>query len=89
VVIRDNPNLISIAGLGVLGKPDAPITIVEFSDYGDAHCGRFHRETFPRIDEGFVQPGTVRYLVKHFPDLKLRCLYCSAQKKMMMSVFVP
>lgn len=60
---------ISIAGLGALGTPDAPVTIVEFADYENEHCGRFHRETFPRIDKEFVQPGRVRYLVKHFPDL--------------------
>jgi len=60
---------ISIAGLARRGQPDAPVTIVVFADYQNPQCARYYQEIHPRIDEDFVQPGTVRYVFKNFPDL--------------------
>jgi protein-disulfide isomerase len=59
---------ISIAGLAARGQPNAPVTMVAFSDYQSPQCAQFHRETYPRIDEEYVQLGTVRYVFKNFPD---------------------
>ena len=59
---------ISIAGLAARGQPDAPVTIVVFADYQNPQCARYYQEIHPRIDEDFVQPGTVRYVFKNLPD---------------------
>lgn len=55
------------------GSPDAPIKIVEFSDFGCGYCRRFHTEIFPAlqekwIDEGVVQWKYVTYVSGMFPN---------------------
>jgi protein-disulfide isomerase len=48
-----------------LGDEDAPVTVVEFSDYGCAYCRRFTEETFPYLYSEFIQDGRVRWV--HVP----------------------
>jgi thiol-disulfide isomerase/thioredoxin len=48
-----------------LGDEAAPVTVVEFSDYGCSYCRRFAQETFPRLYQEFVEPGRVRWV--HMP----------------------
>ncbi|MCY3610260.1 MAG: thioredoxin domain-containing protein [Gemmatimonadetes bacterium] len=43
------------------GSVDAPIAVVEFSDYGCGYCRRFHTETFPTLMEEYVETGKVRW----------------------------
>lgn len=43
------------------GAEDAPVKVVEFSDYGCGYCRRFHTETFPTLMEEFVDAGVVRW----------------------------
>jgi len=55
------------------GEPDAPIKIVEFSDFGCGYCRRFHTEIFPTlrkdwIDSGKVQWKYVTYVSGMFPN---------------------
>jgi protein-disulfide isomerase len=44
----------------VLGKPKAPVTIVEYADYQCPFCGQFARDTLPAIVDEYVRPGKVR-----------------------------
>src|SRR4051812_36790632 len=44
------PSGIDLVGNGPsLGKPDAPVTIVEFADFQCPFCARFHQFVEPRI----------------------------------------
>ena len=43
------------------GTAGAPIRVMELSDYGCGYCRRFHMETFPALDEEFVQTGIVEW----------------------------
>ncbi len=43
------------------GDPEAPIRIIEFSDFGCVHCQSFHRETYPALHEEFVEEGKVAW----------------------------
>lgn len=43
------------------GAEDAPVDVVEFSDYGCGYCRRFHTEVFPALMEEFVDAGVVRW----------------------------
>ncbi len=48
------------------GAEDAPVTIVEISDYGCTHCRTFYMETEPLLKENYVDSGDVRYVVVPF-----------------------
>ena len=48
------------------GSPDAPITIVEYSDYQCPFCLRHFQETMPQL-QSYIDAGQVRYLFKDFP----------------------
>jgi protein-disulfide isomerase len=50
-----------------LGRPDAPLTIVEFTDYQCPYCRRFHAETWPRLKHDYVDRGKVRFIVRDLP----------------------
>lgn len=47
------------------GSSDAPVVIVEFTDYQCPFCRRYARETLPRLLERYGDP--IRYVVRHFP----------------------
>lgn len=49
----------------VLGPEDAPVTIVEFSDYECPYCQRYHSETFHQIINTYGDQ--VRYVFKDLP----------------------
>jgi protein-disulfide isomerase len=48
-----------------LGNPDAPITIVEFSDFLCGFCGRFANETLPLLMDEFGDQ--IRFVYMDFP----------------------
>ena len=47
-----------------LGKKDAQIIFVEFSDFNCSYCGRFHTETFPLIKKNYIDTGKLRYVYR-------------------------
>ena len=49
----------------ILGPDDAPITIIEFSDYECPYCRKFHVETFNQLIEAY--PDQVRFVYRDFP----------------------
>jgi protein-disulfide isomerase len=53
---------VDIALLGVdNGSKDAPVRVVEFSDYGCGYCRKFHLETYPLLDKDFIGAGKVEW----------------------------
>ncbi len=50
-----------------LGADDAPITLVEFTDYQCPFCSRFFTGTLPGIKEEYIDTGKVRLVVKDLP----------------------
>jgi protein-disulfide isomerase len=47
------------------GPADAPITIVEFSDYQCPYCQRWHAQTYQSLLAAY--PGKIRFVYRHFP----------------------
>lgn len=50
----------------IRGNPNAPILIVEYSDYDCPFCKQFH-ETMQRIIEEYGAGGRVAWVYRHFP----------------------
>lgn len=51
----------------VLGSADAPVTIIEFSDFECPFCRSFHGETFSRIKEVYIDTGKVKLVYRDLP----------------------
>ncbi len=47
------------------GPEDAPVVIIEFSDYQCPYCGRFHTTTYQRLKE--VYGDRIRFVYRDFP----------------------
>ena len=47
------------------GPSDAPVTIIEFTDYGCPYCRQHATEVLPALLEQYGD--TLRYVVRHFP----------------------
>jgi len=58
---------LSTDGEPSLGKSDAKVLIVEFTDYQCPFCKRAHDQTFPLIKRDYIDTGKVRYVAKDFP----------------------
>ena len=50
-----------------LGDPDAPITLVEFTDYQCPFCRKFYINTLSKIKEQYIIPGKVRLVLRDLP----------------------
>lgn len=51
----------------VYGDENAPVTVVEFTDYQCPACGKFATLIFPAIDENYVKTGKVKFVIRDFP----------------------
>jgi protein-disulfide isomerase len=67
------------------GPEQAPIAVVEFSDFGCPYCARFARTTFPALNDEYIDEGTIRWrfvpVVFGFPggELMGSAAVCAAQ----------
>lgn len=55
----------------VRGHLDAPVTMIEYSDFTCGFCLKFFKETWPRIQSRYVETGKVRFLYKDYPRADL------------------
>ncbi len=51
-----------------MGAADAPIQIVEISDFECPFCAQFYNETFRAVDSLYIKSGIARYLWISFPN---------------------
>jgi len=58
---------VSIDDDPVKGDKNAPVTIIEFSDFQCPFCGKFFKETFGQIDEKYIKTGKVKMVFRDFP----------------------
>lgn len=51
----------------VVGKQDAPVTIIEYASMTCGHCAAFHNTTYPELKKRYIDTGKVRYILREFP----------------------
>jgi protein-disulfide isomerase len=51
----------------VLGKPDAPVTLVEYSSLTCPHCAAFHKDTLPKLKAEYIDTGKVKLILRDYP----------------------
>ena len=51
------------------GDVDAPVVLIAYSEFQCPFCGKFARETEPKLVEQYVEDGTLRIEWKDFPYL--------------------
>lgn len=50
-----------------LGDKNAPVTIVEFSDYQCPYCRSFYNETLDQIKEKYIETGKAKLVYRDYP----------------------
>jgi protein-disulfide isomerase len=51
----------------VMGNPNAPITVIEYSSMTCGHCAQFHKDVLPALKTKYIDTGKVRYIIREFP----------------------
>jgi protein-disulfide isomerase len=51
----------------ILGKPDAPITIVEYASLTCPHCAHFANEVLPELKRKWIDTGKAKLVLRDFP----------------------
>ena len=51
----------------VKGNPNAPVTIVEYSDFQCPFCLRFFQQTLPLIEKNYIDTGKIKFVYKDLP----------------------
>ena len=58
---------VNLEGFAMLGSKEAPLTIVEFTDYQCPFCQRFHTTAFPELKTNYIDTGKVRFYSRDLP----------------------
>ena len=58
---------LNLEGFAMLGSKQAPLTIVEFTDYQCPFCQRFHTTSFGDLKKNYIDTGKVRFYSRDLP----------------------
>jgi len=80
---------VTIASKPTLGRQDAPVTLVEFSDYQCPFCKRHFSAIYPILKKDYIDTGKLRYVFRDFPIAGLHpqakkaheAAYCAGEQK--------
>jgi len=68
---------VSLAGRPMLGASEAPLTLIEFSDYQCPFCRQVFETAWPVLKRDYIDTGKLRYVFRDFP---LESLHPHARK---------
>lgn len=62
-----NPTDIELGDVSQRGANDAPVTLIEFSDYQCPYCKRHATTVMPSLIKSYVDTGKVRFIMREYP----------------------
>jgi protein-disulfide isomerase len=63
-----------------IGNPDAPLTMIEFTDMQCPFCRQFHLTTFDQLKKNYIDTGKLRYVSRDFPLEAIHSLALTSAK---------
>ena len=51
----------------MIGNKDAPLTMVEFTDFQCPFCKTFYSDTFPELKKNYIDTGKMRFFSRDLP----------------------
>ena len=51
----------------IRGRADAPLTLIEYSDYTCGYCLKFFQETLPKLQATYIDTGKVKFVYRDYP----------------------
>ena len=61
------PTALSLGTAPSRGRADAPLVLVEFSDYECPFCIRHFQQTMPELEREYISTGKLRYVFMDYP----------------------
>ena len=65
------PTDIELGDVPYKGDPDAPVTLIEFSDYQCPYCKRHANAVMPPLIQNYVDSGKLRFIMREYPIERL------------------
>ena len=63
-----NKLLDALPGDHILGKPDAPNTLIDYASFTCPHCANFYIAVMPTLRKEWIDTGRLRLIHRHFPS---------------------
>ncbi len=70
--------VLRVEGEPVKGDKNAPVTVVEFSDFQCPFCSRFFRQTLPQLDKEYIKTGKIKLVYRDYPLVRIHPNACKA-----------
>jgi protein-disulfide isomerase len=61
------PKTIELGSVSLRGDADAPVTLIEYSDYDCPFCKRHADTVMPALIEDYVNTGKLRFIMREYP----------------------
>ena len=62
-----SPRKVELSDAPMIGDKNAPVTIVEFSDYECPFCKQYFTQTYPQLKKDYVDTGKVKIAFRNLP----------------------
>lgn len=64
---KDGTFMVSTKNVPMWGEKDAPITIIEFSDFECPFCSKAYTDILPQLKKDYIDTGKLRFLYRNAP----------------------
>jgi len=65
--VNDKVSIAFPSGGYSVGRADAPLTLVEYTDYQCPFCQQYHNAAFAQIKANYIDTGKVKFVSRDFP----------------------